>query len=194
MSVPDSQRPVPDRLLRAMSNSVTPVKDYQYKIVVLNRFNETMRDLALVGYAHYEADACASVFNSIIIIAGLILPYASRTTNEIVDQINKEIARLNIIVEDIDTFPEKEKKIFVKRCTWVLVKLMPLLSYIGISNKQITVGEFSFPGESKPQEAVANIIDAEQDTDLLDFNLKISDDDDDSDYDDPSLLREEDVI
>jgi len=79
MSVPDSQRPVPDRLLRAMSNSVTPVKDYQYKIVVLNRFNETMRDLALVGYAHYEADACASVFNSIIIIAGLILPYASRT-------------------------------------------------------------------------------------------------------------------
>ena len=152
-----------DNLLKG---SVNPVKDYNYKIVVLEKYKLAQSFLTDVANYNFPPHMVASCYFSVKMLAGMILPYCNNVSNESVGKIYDLFDNyLEPKIDDLDTYSFIELVQFVNQCANVINFLTPLLAYIGISNKMITVGEFKYPGASTPNKPVADIVDDEQEYD-----------------------------
>jgi len=155
---------IADAVSKNLSGYVTPVKDYNYKIIVLNKLNAVMAQLAEIANYNFQPHMVAGGFISVYSLSHLVLPYVSETTNEIVPRIVELLDGLNRKLSELDSFAYPELSKYVQDCNLVVSLLIPLLSYIGISNKQSAVGTFSFPGSNNSiEKPVSDILDEDDD-------------------------------
>lgn len=158
---------IADKVSKNLSGYVTPVKDYNFKIVVLNKLNATMSQLSEIANYNFLPHMVAGGFFSVYHLAYLILPYVSEDSNHITIEINKTLELLKINLANLESYSFSDLTKYVHQCNYILTLLIPLLSYIGISNRQSAVGTFSFPGQhSKIDKPVSDILDEDDDEDM----------------------------
>jgi len=155
--------PAADTISKKMQGFVAPVKDYNYKIVVLNTFNAT-KNLITEAYNYgLRPSMCAGAFAQTKMLSGMIMPYVSQESNSITVLIIEKIEILSRQHKDLESFSFSELVNFLDMCADIVIMLTPLLNYIGISNKQIRIGTFSFPGEQQPDKAVTDYLEEDDD-------------------------------
>jgi len=153
---------------------VHPVKDFNYKIMVLNTYNQA-KTLITEAYTYgLRPHMVAGAFEDTKMLTGMIFPFVSNSVN-IVDEINELLRKLNVELLDLETYSFSQLTKFLDKCANVIIKLTPLLAYIGISNKQMTVGTFSFPGEKPTTKPISDCVeddaDDEDDYSIMEVDL-----------------------